>query len=395
MTTRIPALELPFELTSEIFILCLPFRRRIRPHRNRAPLNLACICSQWRAVALATPQLWTSISLDFTATSYDGVPRLFDDVEVEPAEDPCVALMHVWFARAAGHRLSISLTCPKKQHLPENLLATMGTYLAQWGRIELAMPTADLLALDKLTWPGPFPLLESVSMQATDAVQGVVSAFDANFVRYAPDLKALRLMDVHLLDRLTNFPPTLTALRICDSSTGVVTGESLLTLIASLPHLLHLDVPYSGLIWPNTFRVEASLQTLVVGGDNILLFLTVPTLQHLGVALFYDRPVTTFLSTSRCHITTLSVGLSEYVPNRVLWNVLSELPRLATLHVWLPERGSTTTVRCCQTLRRADLVPQLRALFITGEARKPAYAEWIGLLQARRNTLLHAGLPQA
>ncbi|KAF7358725.1 F-box domain-containing protein [Mycena sanguinolenta] len=392
MATRIPALELPFELTSEIFILCLPLRRRVRPHRNRAPLNLAGTCSQWRAVAIATPQLWTSISLDFAGIPYYGLASLFGDAEVESVEDHSVALMDLWFTRAAGHRLSISLTCSGKQQLPEEFLATMGAYLAQWGRIELTMPTADLLALDKLTGSGPFPLLESLSMQATDIVEGLVSTFDANLVRYSPNLKALRLMDERLLDHITTFPPTLTALRICDSSTGVVTGETLSALIASLPHLLHLDIPYSALIWTNNFRVEATLKTLVVGGDSILYFLTVPTLQHLGVWLYHDVPVISFLSASKCHLTILSLGFSQYVLNKVVENVLFALPYLDTLHVWLPERGSTTTVRCCQVLHRADLVPQLRTLIITGRAPKPAYAEWVTLLQARRDTLVHAGL---
>ncbi|KAF8202799.1 hypothetical protein K438DRAFT_1581261, partial [Mycena galopus ATCC 62051] len=58
MTSGIPALELPYELTSQIFIACCPLRGRVRPHPKRAPLNLASVCNQWRAVALSTPQLW-------------------------------------------------------------------------------------------------------------------------------------------------------------------------------------------------------------------------------------------------------------------------------------------------------------------------------------------------
>jgi hypothetical protein len=88
-----PALELPFELISRIFILCLPLRRRVRPHRNRAPLNLAGICSQWRAVAIATPQLWTSIYLNFYGRdAYDGIPILFGQSPAEPLEDQTAAL---------------------------------------------------------------------------------------------------------------------------------------------------------------------------------------------------------------------------------------------------------------------------------------------------------------
>ncbi|KAJ6481900.1 hypothetical protein C8R45DRAFT_314288 [Mycena sanguinolenta] len=386
------ALELPYELTSEIFILCLPFCRRVRPRGNRAPLNLAGICSQWRAVALATPKLWASMSLDFAVTSYDDIPGLFGDAEVEPSENHSVALMDLWLARAVGHPLSISLTCFNKQRLPENLLATMATYSAQWGRIELTVPAADILMFDQLAGPGLFPLLQSLAMQATDSIEDSLPDFEASSIRHSPNLKSLRLMDWRPLDRLTIPPPTLTALRICDSSTVVVTPESLSALIASLPHLLHLDLPFSGLLWFNDSRIKASLKTLLVGGDSILNCFTMPTLQHLGVWLFHDVPVTAFLSSSQCHITTLSLGFSQYVLNTVVENVLLALPHLATLHVWLPDRSSIATVRCCQVLRRTDLVPQLRTLVITGRACKPAYAEWAALLQVRRDTLVHSGL---
>ncbi|KAJ6566244.1 hypothetical protein B0H19DRAFT_870849, partial [Mycena capillaripes] len=53
-----PALSLPYELISEIFIICLPLHRRVRPSRKCAPLLLAQICGHWRSIAIATPELW-------------------------------------------------------------------------------------------------------------------------------------------------------------------------------------------------------------------------------------------------------------------------------------------------------------------------------------------------
>ncbi|KAJ7181238.1 hypothetical protein C8R46DRAFT_864078, partial [Mycena filopes] len=88
---------LPFELASKIFTNCLPLRRRVRPRRNQAPLHLSQVCSRWRAIALATPQLWTSIYLE-----------LFDDHQAPVEEDSTASLLDLWFARAGGHPLSIS-----------------------------------------------------------------------------------------------------------------------------------------------------------------------------------------------------------------------------------------------------------------------------------------------
>ncbi|KAJ7236227.1 hypothetical protein C8J57DRAFT_955040, partial [Mycena rebaudengoi] len=56
-----PALTLPVEITSSIFLHCLPSHGRVIPSPSRAPLLLAQICSQWREVALLTGELWSSL----------------------------------------------------------------------------------------------------------------------------------------------------------------------------------------------------------------------------------------------------------------------------------------------------------------------------------------------
>ncbi|KAJ6580812.1 hypothetical protein B0H19DRAFT_848339, partial [Mycena capillaripes] len=54
-----PILTLPNELTSEIFINCLSSDAvRVQPNPATAPLLLAQVCSQWRAIAFSLPELW-------------------------------------------------------------------------------------------------------------------------------------------------------------------------------------------------------------------------------------------------------------------------------------------------------------------------------------------------
>ncbi|KAJ6608968.1 hypothetical protein B0H10DRAFT_1633877, partial [Mycena sp. CBHHK59/15] len=52
-----PVLTAPNEIISDIFPASLPNNRRISPSEKRAPLQLAQICSQWRAVALSACNL--------------------------------------------------------------------------------------------------------------------------------------------------------------------------------------------------------------------------------------------------------------------------------------------------------------------------------------------------
>ena len=61
--------RLSFELLADIFVRCLPFTEWdsfVIPKSSHAPLLLCQICGYWRQVALATPKLWASISIDST-----------------------------------------------------------------------------------------------------------------------------------------------------------------------------------------------------------------------------------------------------------------------------------------------------------------------------------------
>ncbi|KAJ7909106.1 hypothetical protein B0H13DRAFT_1452762, partial [Mycena leptocephala] len=56
-----PVLTLPIDITSRIFLHCLPTHGRVVPSPSTAPLVLAQICRHWRQVALSTCRLWNSI----------------------------------------------------------------------------------------------------------------------------------------------------------------------------------------------------------------------------------------------------------------------------------------------------------------------------------------------
>ncbi|KAF8125242.1 hypothetical protein K438DRAFT_1458142, partial [Mycena galopus ATCC 62051] len=62
-----PILTLPNEITSEIFVCCLPSSDSLllttNPHH--APMQLLRVCSEWRSIAMATPRLWIDLRLNF------------------------------------------------------------------------------------------------------------------------------------------------------------------------------------------------------------------------------------------------------------------------------------------------------------------------------------------
>ncbi|KAJ7233764.1 hypothetical protein C8J57DRAFT_1035010, partial [Mycena rebaudengoi] len=63
-----PITRLPVEISSEIFLFCLPdsgpagYRR---PNPGDAPLLLLRICTAWADIARSRPTLWDTIHLDF------------------------------------------------------------------------------------------------------------------------------------------------------------------------------------------------------------------------------------------------------------------------------------------------------------------------------------------
>ncbi|KAJ6525361.1 hypothetical protein B0H19DRAFT_862735, partial [Mycena capillaripes] len=53
-----PVLSLPTEITSRIFVECLPTHGYVRPSSRRAPLLLMRVCRQWEGIALKTSEPW-------------------------------------------------------------------------------------------------------------------------------------------------------------------------------------------------------------------------------------------------------------------------------------------------------------------------------------------------
>ncbi|KAJ7845505.1 hypothetical protein B0H14DRAFT_2224682, partial [Mycena olivaceomarginata] len=66
-----------------------------RPDQTKAPLQVAQICGHWRAIALATPELWSSVLLEFRENNYSG-------------DDIC-DFFNLWLTCAGDYPLSITI----------------------------------------------------------------------------------------------------------------------------------------------------------------------------------------------------------------------------------------------------------------------------------------------
>jgi hypothetical protein len=73
-------LDLPSEVTSEIFLHCLPDAPSV-PSSITAPLLLLKICRRWRDIALKTPALWASFAV------YGGSGRTFGSMGTDHCQN--------------------------------------------------------------------------------------------------------------------------------------------------------------------------------------------------------------------------------------------------------------------------------------------------------------------
>ncbi|KAK6981530.1 F-box domain-containing protein [Favolaschia claudopus] len=372
----IPALLLPFELVSTIFILCLPLRRRVKPHPNRTPLNLASVCAQWHA--------------------YDGIPVLFGCVESIDSKDQAAALMDLWFTRTANHPISISLTCANHHLLSMRVLDVLVKYRDQWGRIELRVGPSDFLAFNEIT--GPFSSLTSLRIEVTDFLPSS-SRLAVNAMENSNRLTSYEISDSGNYrapaDALARLPRTLRAVKLsCASNQN---GFRIIDLsgffshiIDNLPHLGHLDVSviHHGL-HREAKRLPASMTTLRLGRDRLLQFLRIPTLQHLHIFLETSAYLIPFIEHSQCRLISLSVSL--YWLTRDSWvSCLAALPELETLLISVSDHS---VIQRCQVLFDPELVPRLRSLVLQEEyTLVPRFDQWLALLRFRTgicHALLH------
>ncbi|KAF8182104.1 hypothetical protein K438DRAFT_2020913 [Mycena galopus ATCC 62051] len=150
-----PVLTLPPEITSDIFLECLPPVPDLDSSAKaglaalRAPLLFLQICSAWRRVASSTPRLWVYLHLNL-----ENVPVQMEDPELEE-------FIADWFSRAGSCRLSLSILgyMGMEGFGSQALSAVIRRYAPQLQNISLRLERAHF---EQLAGIGPFPMLQNL-----------------------------------------------------------------------------------------------------------------------------------------------------------------------------------------------------------------------------------------
>ncbi|KAJ7876606.1 hypothetical protein B0H13DRAFT_2054967 [Mycena leptocephala] len=319
-----PVLSLPTEITSRIFVECLPTHGYVRPSVRRAPLLLMRVCRQWEGITLETSELWRSLEMDCLKSS-NGKPVLPRGV------------LNTWFSRAQAHTLSLTLD------FPPHARSVQISDDASWAEhIDLSAIQPRLMRLDMLrveTWEpiclnAPLPLLQCLSASFLDTeIEHVL--------KNAPLLTKLHWTRFSISMQPPDFrhfaSTTLTTLDI--TSSGISDTEFIAILhnfpsLADLTCVLDLrDVGHrTPLLFLNLLSLRLRNSSLAqVSPIHALKLLTLPHIQRLGCSSYLDpNVVLPFLSRSACAIRELEWDIDE---TNDIWRHREIMQAVETLRV--------------------------------------------------------------
>ncbi|KAJ7160936.1 hypothetical protein C8R46DRAFT_1284700 [Mycena filopes] len=399
--------SLPPELLSEIFTECLPTYSAV-PAASRAPLLLAGVCREWRAIALSTPSIWSTFILPVnmgTMTDNSPILRLFD----------------AWIARGGNYPLTMVISCsaspratPPPYALPESFISALGHSSSRWHDVHLVLPRADFWRLQPNEG---FPFLRRLAVKAAYYPAQVGSATPPplaplDLFRDAPALddvsleEGFSLSNISLpLDQLSYFD--LQAATTDAHFPAFLQAPNLVEIRLNLHYLDARFVPSQELVHSKVKTLNIQFPQGVHGGGEtlaILRYMTCSALERIavrGMAPLLAPNLLRFLSRSspplREFVLDLASHLSDALPDTI--PVLMAMPTLELLEL-RPLAAETANALFAQ-MHDSDnaasvFLPRLRTLrvevtFGYDDGSAWTYTPLVDMLVARWNFDVAAG----
>ncbi|KAF7357551.1 F-box domain-containing protein [Mycena sanguinolenta] len=171
-----PILNLPPEITCEIFIRCLP-PPRTPPHPRDAPILLGQICRCWRTISHLFPALWSSV-------------------------DALLEMLETWLIRSGDNHLSVSIV-PDAQNWPllngparTPIFTTLRHTSHRWRELEIVRHLQEFSVLLHRDDPWNLPHLVKLTLLLANNGRHP-NSFPPNLLSNLIEAPALR--EVHLM----------------------------------------------------------------------------------------------------------------------------------------------------------------------------------------------------
>jgi len=299
-----PARRLSPDVIQRIFFYCLPSDRNPVLSSREAPLLLGRICSQWRHIVLATPNLWAAVHITILADPTPMTLPLGDAAPTLQTDHATRAqAMAAWLSRSEPFPLSISIHHSRLDNAAGSpiyqYLDVILSFMMRWKQIHISVPHQvwnDFVPRIRAT---DVPLLEKIHFDNTIGYHSVLSSPDTRPRRESGILRAPKLRSVSLVQ----FEPHVFHLPLCWNQ---LTELSLSGPIPAWRTIEGLSISESLAILtfcPNLeyFSVQLSFTgfTALTNGDYGLPRVTMTKLFGLAVTETNDTDSSPFF----CHIT--------------------------------------------------------------------------------------------
>jgi hypothetical protein len=330
-----PVLQLPPEITTEIFNECYPSGVWIESNNSdfSTPFILGQVCGIWRTLAKSTSSIWCTISFDVVTTK--------------------VEFCQEWLARSRDSPLYVRLThSPSSIAQPgivtQQFLRCLVQSSERWRKIDFNLPESFFPHFSPVE--GRIPQLTSISL-----VDQIFLGFHKiRAFSTAPQLRDLQLHSVCMPTFLNfNLPINqLTTLLLTS-----ISSTACLEVLHDLPQLIHcifksvaMEDPWSLTKSTLAPRLESlAIYTLKPTGSHTLrLFfdnLTSPMLNNLTVDMeaqtsesLPHRSIISFIDRSSCKLERLTIHAS--IGGQELYDCLSETPSLIEFTQRIPPPAS-------------------------------------------------------
>ncbi|KAF7369728.1 F-box domain-containing protein [Mycena venus] len=328
---KYPVLTLPFEITSQIFLECLP-EDPIRPYPSldAAPLIFTRVCRDWRTVALSTSTLWNHVRIELDSDDRPG-----------HLDSKWVALLDLWLKRSQTQPLSLAISNWSYTEPHETLLGVLDGQSRRWRDITFRLPFNSFSRLEE---HASLPLLERLTLSAHGSpdIINPISGF-----RHAPLLRHVCFeAGMHPSDIILPWDQ-LTSVEFYGAR-----ADDCLELLELTPNIVScvLDVQYDShavaLGSPLT-----SLRSFTVSGPacwGLLRYIAMPALQTLDLsrcplAVPNFSQIVQFVKRSQCQLRDLKIYVRSSATAQQAVYLLHLLPSLTTLHLVLAD-GDTGTI---------------------------------------------------
>ncbi|KAJ7639313.1 hypothetical protein FB45DRAFT_424637 [Roridomyces roridus] len=364
-----PVLSLPPEITSEIFIHCLP-SLQLRPDGvdpMQVPLLVSHVCSQWRRIAISTPLLWRELNIDL------GIRR-------RQGSD----IVDTWLARAQHCPLSVRI-----RGLVLDLVDSARFFEAfrrhawKMQSLELEIHMEDFEEMEK---PMPeFPLLRELSLSSADGWTLLNESLDKMFAD-VPQISQVRLcyfpakVDMVALpwDQLQKFTGEFYELSECLEALRLM--PNIVECTFSVHETVVEDDSHQ-MVSHSQLRTFTLFQSKPLDEDEavprsaqLLALITFPnleTLQLLDIEDYDAQALASFLGRGSPPLKRLVIRphLRPGQTDLVLTMTPLLQPHFKNLEIWYPEKGFAS--RFFERLSQdSEFVPGLEMLSFYCRSRK-------------------------